>query len=191
VLQLWLGPEALLEFGLDGSRAALDAVDAQCAAAGFDGPAGTAQGDGAAWPTSPVFPPGLEFAQGATIDGWADSGYGGWLGNRASDGLELWVALFAQGSDGVYVVVSPAGYIADGSVASWRVVTSLYLPPDRQPPTPIAWGPCRSADYQIQDFVYARWDGGVTPGEAWAFLPADARFERLPPGAFLCEYEEH
>lgn len=32
VLQLWMGPSALLEFGLGGSRLALDGVDAQCAA---------------------------------------------------------------------------------------------------------------------------------------------------------------
>ncbi|MGF1624829.1 MAG: hypothetical protein ACFCVH_08090 [Alphaproteobacteria bacterium] len=192
-VQLWLGSAALLEFGLAGSRAALDSLDAQCAAPAGPAalPGGETAPEGAAWPTSPSFPPGLEFSQGLTVDGWTDTGYGGWLGNRASDGLELWVTLVGRGSDGVYVVVTPAGYAADGGIATWRVVTSLYLPPDRQPPTSIAWGPCRSADYQTQDLIYARWNGGADPAEAWAFVAADARFERLSPGAYLCAYEEH
>lgn len=199
-LQLWLGPNALLEFGLGGSRAALDALDAQCGGGGANVAAAPstapqtnvapAPNRGGAWPMSEDFSPGLVFAQGATVAGWTDSGNGGWLGNRAADGVELWVTLFARGSDGVFIVVAPDTYTADGSIATWRVVTSLYPAADRQPPTPIAWGPCRVLN-QNQDMAFARWDGGGNPAQAWAFDPAAGRFVALAPGTFDCAYEEH
>ncbi|MEZ5670798.1 MAG: hypothetical protein R3F55_25865 [Alphaproteobacteria bacterium] len=185
-VQLWMTQSALLEFSLAGSRAALGELDRLCAAETTAATAASPSATAGDWPTAPAFAPGMTLAQGAVVGGLADSGNGGWLGNRAADGAELWALVFESGGDGAYVVVTPDSYTADGSVATWRVETSLQPPADRQPPARLAWGPCRVLD-DAQSFAFARWDGGPAPAQAWAFDPASASFRPLAAGAFVCE----
>jgi hypothetical protein len=156
---------------------------AAVAAAGMPGPAGA---------TDPMWPASPDFADESVIPsqlvgeshlGWTHEG-GGWIAEAQPGRPELWDVIYVRDGAATVAIVTPDGITADGSVASWRVHSTLLIEPSADD-VPLTWVECQLAS-GAQQPVFARWAPGLKPSNVWTFEPDADRFRHLSPDDVTC-----
>jgi hypothetical protein len=137
------------------------------------------------WPASPEFPSGALVPSqflGEIHLGWTHEG-GGWIAEATADRPELWQTIYVRDGAATVAIVTPETTTADGSVESWRVLSTLLLEPNAD--IPLAWVECQPVS-GAQQPVYARWAPGLEPSDVWTFEPEAERFRHISPEDVSC-----